>query len=138
MTKLDAGQHTRSASAKARVFIRPAIATPEWQLYDAYLIPDEYSGQPGAWTPDATSKQLAEGVRVPEFAACRALTAQGYSGPVETWRPGDRFPSLHIRSAQSAAAMTIAESARTVATFARFSDPRRVSFIRERRAPAAT
>jgi hypothetical protein len=53
---------------------------------------------------------LVEDSRNPEFAACRALLAKGYTGRVETWRLDGMHPTMQLNIAVGAQ-LTVIENA---------------------------
>ena len=102
----------RAKPKPTRVLVVAAHMTPtRGQMYSAYLIPDDYTGSPGKWTPAPSDLPIVASSRNPEFEACRWLQNMGThdGGPVETWRPNEPFPALTIRSVAVGAGRTVVE-----------------------------
>lgn len=58
--------------------------------------------------------------RDPEFAACRALVARGYSGKARFWREGKEHPDIEIRDIVKAARYKTLETPSVGPKFAKY------------------
>lgn len=83
-----------------RVVIKPALRNAHRQYFKAFL----------------DGREIVERSPDPEFAACRAMTAMGLSGPVEFYAPGAASPGLLVRNLKAAARLCVVETDRVSAT----------------------
>src|SRR5262245_55567509 len=91
---------TRSTPAVTRVYLtRGKFHRRLGQRYNAHL------GSPAG-------EQIVTDALDVEFAVCRALTARGVTGRMETWRPGSAHPDILIPDIAETATWTIRDDER--------------------------